>query len=293
MISVYRFSTKLKKTKYLIYNITEIIMSLLSDFRIHADNVDQVLEDWRDYKLAVPTYGAIILNQDLTKVLLVQGYWSRTSWGFPKGKVNEDEAPHLCAVREVYEETGYDIAQRINPKDYLSQVINDQTSWLYLIHGVPDDTKFSPKTKKEIRDIKWFPIASLPASKKEEMPPTNDPRNPLNLTHNNLYMVIPFVRGLRKWLAGRQKASKMGESRSHTASMSNQGGGRGSRQSHNKSRQRRSASRSESFSSDSNSQQQPQDLGLTDNFVPKAWAHFRINRNEIVNAIETTPGWIK
>merc|ERR1712018_196932 len=120
----------------------------ISFLRVHADNVNQVL----------------------TKVLLVQGYWSRTSWGFPKGKVNEEEPPHLCAVREVYEETGYDISQRINPKDYLSQVINDQTSWLYLIHGVPDDTKFSPKTKKEIRDIKWFPIASLPASKKEEMP---------------------------------------------------------------------------------------------------------------------------
>ena len=94
----------------------------------------------------------------MTKVLLVQGYWSRTSWGFPKGKVNEEEPPHVCAVREVDEETGYDISQLINPKDYLQQVINDQTSWLYLIHGVPDDTKFAPKTKKEIRDIKWFPI---------------------------------------------------------------------------------------------------------------------------------------
>ena len=104
-------------------------------------------------------------------------------------------------------------------------------------------------------------------------------------------MVIPFVRGLRKWLAGRQKASKMGDNRSHTASISGQGG-RGSRQSHNKSRNRRSASRSESFSSDTNNQQ-PQDLGLTDNFIPKAWAHFRINRNEIINAIETTPGWTK
>jgi len=251
--------------------------------------VDQVLEDWRDYKLAVPTYGAIILNHDLTQVLLVQGYNSRTSWGFPKGKVNEEEPPHLCAVREVYEETGYDIAQRINPKDYLSQVINDQTSWLYLIHGVPDDTKFSPKTKKEIRDIKWFPIASLPSSKKEEMPPQNDPRNPLNLTHNNLYMVIPFVRGLRKWLAGRQKAAKMNDARQHTASVQ----GRGSRQGHNRSRQRRSGSRSESFSSDTTNTNTSQDIALTDSFIPKAWSNFRINRNEMINVIETTPGWIK
>lgn len=35
------------------------------------------------------------------KVLLVQGYLAKSGWGFPKGKVNEDEAPHDCAVREV------------------------------------------------------------------------------------------------------------------------------------------------------------------------------------------------
>lgn len=26
---------------------------------------------------------------------------AKSGWGFPKGKVNEDEAPHDCAVREV------------------------------------------------------------------------------------------------------------------------------------------------------------------------------------------------
>ena len=30
--------------------------------------VEDVLDDWRDYKLSVPTYGAIILNEDLSKV---------------------------------------------------------------------------------------------------------------------------------------------------------------------------------------------------------------------------------
>jgi len=34
------------------------------------------------------------------QALLVQGYLAKSGWGFPKGKVNEDEAPHDCAVRE-------------------------------------------------------------------------------------------------------------------------------------------------------------------------------------------------
>lgn len=35
------------------------------------------------------------------QVLLVQGYLAKSGWGFPKGKVNKEEAPHDCAAREV------------------------------------------------------------------------------------------------------------------------------------------------------------------------------------------------
>lgn len=68
----------------------------------HTKNLDVVLEQWREYKQSVPTYGAILLNEDLTQVLLVQSYWAKSSWGFPKGKVNEEEDPSHCAVREVF-----------------------------------------------------------------------------------------------------------------------------------------------------------------------------------------------
>lgn len=51
--------------------------------------------------MAVPTYGAILISDDLAHVLLVQSYWAKSSWGFPKGKVNEDEEPDACAIREV------------------------------------------------------------------------------------------------------------------------------------------------------------------------------------------------
>ena len=53
-----------------------------------ARNVDEVLDEWRHYKSNVPTYGAILLDSTLTKVVLVQGFYaSKNSWGFPKGKV--------------------------------------------------------------------------------------------------------------------------------------------------------------------------------------------------------------
>lgn len=36
-----------------------------------------------------------------SKCVLVQPFMSRTSWGFPKGKVNKDESAFDCAIREV------------------------------------------------------------------------------------------------------------------------------------------------------------------------------------------------
>ncbi|KAK6050830.1 Dcp2, box A domain protein [Cooperia oncophora] len=56
----------------------------------YAAHVDQVIDEWRWYKSTVPTYGAILLDETLNHVLLVQGFYaSKNSWGFPKGKVSQ------------------------------------------------------------------------------------------------------------------------------------------------------------------------------------------------------------
>lgn len=53
----------------------------------HSKEIDSILEKWRDYKGVIPTHGAILLDESLDYVLLVQGYHAKASWGFPKGKV--------------------------------------------------------------------------------------------------------------------------------------------------------------------------------------------------------------
>ena len=32
-------------------------------------------------------------------VITIQGYWTKASWGFPKGKINQDEDASVCAAR--------------------------------------------------------------------------------------------------------------------------------------------------------------------------------------------------
>lgn len=52
---------------------------------------------------------------------------------------------------QVLEETGFDIKNLIYKDMYIEQKITDQLVRLYIIPGVSKDTKFNPKTRKEIR----------------------------------------------------------------------------------------------------------------------------------------------
>ncbi|XP_013183679.1 m7GpppN-mRNA hydrolase [Amyelois transitella] len=166
--------------------------------REHISKLDEVLDNWREYKQTVPTYGAILLDTDLTHVLLVQSFWTKASWGFPKGKVNEDEEPWKCAVREVLEETGFDISKLINKNDYIEATIHDQIVRLYIIGFIPRDTKFQPRTRNEIKSCEWFALSDLPTNKKDMTPKLK-----MGVSPNAFFMVLPFVKRMKRWVAER------------------------------------------------------------------------------------------
>ena len=184
----------------------------------HADHADKILSSWREYKMAVPTYGAILLDPSFQHCLLVQGFWSRASWGFPKGKVNEGEEADDCAIREVLEETGFDISKLIDSEEFIEFKMNEQLSRLYIVHPVSMETKFMPQTRKEIKKLEWFNIEHLPAHKKDMMTKQHTGLNP-----NAFFMVIPFIKPLRRWIARKQELNTSGI-------YSNQKAGRSSKQ---------------------------------------------------------------
>ncbi|XP_067644599.1 uncharacterized protein DCP2 [Eurosta solidaginis] len=163
--------------------------------REHLTSIDKILDDWKNYKLAVPTFGAILISEDLNFCLLVQSYFAKCSWGFPKGKVNENEDPVHCATREVYEETGYDITNLIVPNDYIEAVINYQYTRLYIVRDVSLKTQFSPRTRNEIKCCDWFPIDSLPINKNDAISKAK-----LGLNANSFFMIMPFIKRLKRWV---------------------------------------------------------------------------------------------
>ena len=162
--------------------------------RNFTQQVDTILENWICYKNSIPVTGAIMLNRARDKVLLVKGYGNKASWTFPKGKINEGEEEQNCAVREVLEETGYDISQLINKDVYLEKVVRFKTVRMFLVAGVEDEFNFQPRVRGEIKEIKWWNIDQLPHSISDKQT-----KQRLGVGIQQLYTTIPFVSELRLW----------------------------------------------------------------------------------------------
>ncbi|KAI9000317.1 DCP2-domain-containing protein [Gaertneriomyces semiglobifer] len=133
-----------------------------------ATDHESAFQHFMEYKVRVPVCGAIILNPTLSKVLLVRGWKANSGWGFPKGKINQDEPEAPCAIREVKEETGFDITSYLDENAFVERNIKGQRIRLYICVGVPETTVFVPMTRKEIGDIRWHELASLPGWVRED-----------------------------------------------------------------------------------------------------------------------------
>jgi len=165
---------------------------LLAPYR---SKVDAHTQSFYQYKSGVPVCGAIILNETFNKVLLVKGWSNKSSWSFPRGKINKDEPALQCAVREVYEETGFDISHHgAHDKDFIEMVLGEQKVKLFIVTGVSEDTVFVPQTRKEISACEWHTFEKI----LERSPTTQK-------TSGKYWAVVPFVRKLKKWIAENKK----------------------------------------------------------------------------------------
>ncbi|KAL2864738.1 decapping enzyme complex catalytic subunit DCP2 [Aspergillus lucknowensis] len=158
------------------------------------------------YKTRVPVRGAILLNHEMDEVVLVKGWKKGANWSFPRGKINKDEKDLDCAIREVYEETGYDVREAGLVKDeedvkFIEITMREQHMRLYVFRGVPQGTYFEPRTRKEISKIEWWKLSDLPTLKKSKQ--YDEGQAAANA--NKFYMVAPFLHPLKKWIAQQKK----------------------------------------------------------------------------------------
>lgn len=165
------------------------------------------------YKTRVPVRGAIMLNEQMDSVVLVKGWKKGANWSFPRGKINKDEPDLDCAVREVYEETGFDIKAaglvgREEETKHIEVTMREQHMRLYIFRGVPMDTYFEPRTRKEISKIEWYKLSDLPTIRKKKQQQHEGKGEDLAVNANKFYMVAPFLVPLKKWISAQRKLDK-------------------------------------------------------------------------------------
>ena len=179
---------------------------LLASFSV--ENHMRAFEEFLQYKTRVPVRGAILLNEAMDSAVLVKGWKKGAGWSFPRGKINKDEDDLDCAIREAYEETGFDIrgaglVPRNDEAKYIQISMREQQIRLYVFRNVPMDTPFQPKTRKEISKIEWYKLSELPAPRKKGSNQAEDAAAASNA--NKFYMVAPFVVPLKKWVLQQKK----------------------------------------------------------------------------------------
>lgn len=185
-------SFTLKEFTSLLFNSCDVL-------KPYVAHIDDIFKDFTSYKVRVPVTGAIILDETFERCLLVKG-WKGSSWSFPRGKKNKDEEDHACAIREVLEETGFDVSKLLNKEEFIEMLFGQQRVRLYIIAGVKDDTAFAPLTKKEISEIAWQRL--------DEFQPGNSDVISRSYNGFKLYMVAPFLTSLRAWISAHKPPVK-------------------------------------------------------------------------------------
>ncbi|XP_038883995.1 mRNA-decapping enzyme subunit 2-like [Benincasa hispida] len=171
---------------------TSLLFKSCDVLKPYVAHIDDIFKDFTSYKVRVPVTGAIIMDETFERCLLVKG-WKGSSWSFPRGKKSKDEEDHACAIREVLEETGFDITNLLNKSEYIEVIFGQQRVRLYIIAGVKVDNIFAPQTKKEISEIAWHRL--------DDLEPASDNVISRGMNGLKLYMVAPFLASLRSWIS--------------------------------------------------------------------------------------------
>ena len=212
---------------YTLKEFTSLIFEKCPGLEPFKGSLNEIYEAFNAYKRTIPVRGAILLDPTMKKVLLVRGYKKDAGWGFPRGKLSKDETDDQCAAREVLEETGLDIADKVDPSQFIDVQLGAQATRLFIVQvsqihflyivvnygtnlrvfmsarlqDVDDQTAFAPHVKGEIGAFAWHLISNLPSSFEESKQSyvTNTGEK------YKFYNVWPYMKPLQAWINRRRK----------------------------------------------------------------------------------------
>ena len=122
---------------------------------------------WTSFRTSSIQGVRVILVQD-RKVVLVTHWYAPWTWTLPGGGVNKNETPEAAAIREVKEETGFDV------KSLAGEIGKYKGTWgrgdMVMVFYTGDfEGSLALTPNIEIMGRSWFDIDNLP----EELSPAN------------------------------------------------------------------------------------------------------------------------
>ena len=98
---------------------------------------------------------------------------------FPRGKIDNNENEIDCAIRETFEETGFDPTQFINKDNFIEKKVNCKKIKLFIVTNIPKNFIFSSSNHFEISKVQYFNLNNLP---------------------KNTFCVLPYLDDLKLWI---------------------------------------------------------------------------------------------
>ena len=147
------YNDHLKSNRYKIVNLYSLLKIVFR--KLKDEDIKFLTNKYNNIIQELPVAGIILVSNN--HVLLVQHNFSK-KWSYPKGKIEKNETPLSAAIRECYEETGYDATNTIKENHLIIKKYDkyDKLAYFYVITDVPFDYPFKPQSQYEILATKWF-----------------------------------------------------------------------------------------------------------------------------------------
>jgi len=166
--------------KYDIYNITKLKLLLNRISKTELENIKNLdfdtlwknlwlIKDIKETKYMNEYNNSKILFQNMINDIEIRDYldllvseYETSEWEFPKGKKNKNEINHVCARRELEEETNiksedYEIIQNISPivENFVGENdVNYRNIYYIGMCKNIENIKINPDNKNQINEIK-------------------------------------------------------------------------------------------------------------------------------------------
>jgi len=129
---------------------------------IQATDFEKVKTDFINHFTIIEAAGGIV-EHSANGLLFI---FRRGKWDLPKGKMELNESPELCATREIEEETGVNNLQKIGKLTDTFHFYEEKGKMILKIsHWYYFKTNFEgnliPQIEEDITAIKWFDIKDL------------------------------------------------------------------------------------------------------------------------------------